>query len=93
MSVFRLANKSRILFTDIKSYNKICTVLFSNSNGLTTDSSANTKKSGGFADTFEKFKTLDSESPQTFASLLRNSQFIDVSNFLGVNEVKHFFRG
>lgn len=40
------------------------------------------KPPGGYAKAFEKFETLNApveEKPATFASLLRNSKFIDVS--------------
>lgn len=43
---------------------------------------ADTASSGGYAKAFEKFKELKEspqEKPATFASLLRNSKFVDVS--------------
>ncbi|XP_018567624.1 28S ribosomal protein S28, mitochondrial [Anoplophora glabripennis] len=86
MSIFRLVNKSRILFSDIKLCNcKIRTVLFSDSNELKTETSKNIKKPGGFAQSFEKFETINdsNESPQTFASLLRYSAFVDLGDPAG----------
>lgn len=80
MSFLRLT--SRIVFFDIKLCNyKVHTFFFSDFNDGKVDTAKDIKKPGGFAQSFEKFETINeiNESPQSFASLLRYSPFIDVS--------------
>ncbi|KAJ8922280.1 hypothetical protein NQ315_004219, partial [Exocentrus adspersus] len=87
MFPLRIAINSRTVFSDIKTLwrrSPIAPVVLLSSD-VKDEAWTSTKKPGGFADSFEKFQTLNEsdEKPQTFASLLRHSAFIDLGDPTG----------
>ncbi|KAJ8949987.1 hypothetical protein NQ318_002396 [Aromia moschata] len=81
MSVLRITSK---VFSNIKIFrNNISQALFSTDITEEKPHESLEVKPGGYAKAFEKFENIkdnESEQPQTFASLLKNSRFIDLGD-------------
>lgn len=75
MSLLRIIARNRLIF---QSKQKLL-----NTRSIETLNGEDDKKSGTFADAFNKFENIVEEKPteplQTFQTLLRNSKFMDVS--------------
>ncbi|KAJ8968766.1 hypothetical protein NQ314_002115 [Rhamnusium bicolor] len=80
MSLLKVATKSRTILNKTKLFSyKIGSLLYS---GDTNQENIEVK-SGGYAKAFKKFENIkedSTETPQTFAYLLRHSKFVDLGD-------------